>query len=154
MASAAPLEKFKSHLGKTRHRVTRQRLAVFQAAMSQKDHFTADQLLDLARALDKSVSRATVYRTLPIMVKSALLREVDVGANNKYYRPNPADSRAQVAQIVCADCNRLFEIEAPYMEWYGVRAAARLGLTPVSQRLQVQATCNALAAGRPCANKK
>lgn len=154
MATAAPLEKFKHHLGETKHRVTRQRLAVFQAAMGQKEHFTADQLLDYARAIDKTVSRATVYRTLPIMVKSALLRETDIGANNKYYSPNPANRRTQVAQVICTDCNRIFEIEAPFMEWYGASVSTRLNLTPVSQRLQVQATCNALAQGRPCPNRK
>jgi len=38
-------------------------LAIFAAAYAQKEHFTAEQLLDQARVIDDSVSRATVYRT-------------------------------------------------------------------------------------------
>ena len=88
MSNAASREKFKSYLEAKGLRVTNQRLAIFEAAFAQTDHFTAEELLDHARAIDDSVSRATVYRTLHIMTESALLREVDIGKNLKYYLPN------------------------------------------------------------------
>lgn len=138
----AALEKFKKFLTQKGLRVTNQRLAIFDAALSQKDHFTAEQLLDYARAIDDSVSRATVYRTLPIMTESSLLREVDIGSGEKYYTPNQGGSTTQVAQVVCLDCDRIFEISAPFMEWYGSTVSSKLNLTPVSQRLQVSAHCN------------
>jgi len=122
--------------------VTSQRLAIFDAAFAQKEHFTAEQLLAYARALDDTVSRATVYRALPIMTESALLREVDIGKGEKFYLPN-IDNNAQMAQVVCLDCGKIFEISAPFMEWYGATVSSKLGLTPVSQRLQVSAHCNA-----------
>jgi len=122
-------------------RVTNQRLAIFDAAFDRKEHFTAEQLLDYARAIDSSVSRATVYRTLPIMTESALLREVDIGTGEKFYLPIAGES-TQVAQVVCVDCDRIFEISAPFMEWYGSTVSSKLGLTPVSQRLQVSAQCD------------
>ena len=138
----APREKFRKFLSKKGLRVTNQRLAIFDAAFSQTDHFTAEQLLDYARTLDDSVSRATVYRTLPIMTESALLREVDIGSGEKFYTPNQTGGTTQVAQVVCLDCDRIFEISAPFMEWYGSTVSSKLGLTPVSQRLQVSAHCN------------
>ena len=115
-----------------------------RAALAQPDHFTAEQLLGYARSIDDSVARATVYRTLPIMTESALLREVDIGAGEKYYRANRAGQDSQVAQVVCLDCDRIFEIGAPFMSWYGNSVSSKLGLTPVSQRLQVSARCDAL----------
>src|SRR4051812_42492057 len=81
-------ETFRKFLTQKGLRVTNQRLAIFDAAFAQKEHFTAEQLLDYARVIDDSVSRATVYRTLPIMTESALLREVDIGTGEKFYRPN------------------------------------------------------------------
>jgi len=138
----AAREKFKVFLTQKGLRATNQRLAIFDAAFAQGDHFTAEQLLDFARAIDDSVSRATVYRTLPIMTESALLREVDIGSGEKFYRPNREGNGQQVAQVVCLDCDRIFEISAPFMEWYGSTVSSKLGLTPVSQRLQVSAHCN------------
>ena len=124
--------------------MTKPRLAIFDAAFAQADHFTAEQLLDYARARTPKVkiSRATVYRTLPVMTESALLREVDIGTGEKFYRPNREGGDQQVAQVVCVDCNRIFEISAPFMGWYGNTVSSKLGLTPVSQRLQVSATCD------------
>jgi Fur family transcriptional regulator, ferric uptake regulator len=149
VSNEANREKFKAHLESKGLRVTNQRLAIFDAAFAQTDHFTAEELLDLARKLDDSVSRATVYRTLPILIESHLLREVDVGRSLKYYLPNP-DNNTQVAQVVCLDCDRIFEINAPFMEWYGSTVSTRLGLTPVSQRLQVNAHCNAFRQTGSC----
>ena len=139
----AAREKFRSFLTQKGLRATNQRLAIFDAAFAQPEHFTAEQLLDYARKIDDSVSRATVYRTLPIMTESALLREVDIGSGEKFYRPNVAGG-SQVAQVVCFDCDRIFEISAPFMEWYGSTVSSKLGLTPISQRLQVSARCNIL----------
>jgi Fur family transcriptional regulator, ferric uptake regulator len=152
VSNDAAREKFKSYLGTKGLRVTNQRLAIFDAAFAQTEHFTAEELLAHARAIDDSVSRATVYRTLPIMTESALLREVDIGKNLKYYLPNTS-AGIQVAQVICLDCDKIFEINAPFMEWYGNSVSSKLGLTPVSQRLQVNAHCIALRNSGTCKNR-
>lgn len=152
MSTDEAREQFKSYLAGKGLRVTNQRLAIFDAAFAQREHFTAESLLDQARRIDDSVSRATVYRTLPIMTESALLREVDIGSGEKFYRPN-TDKQSQVAQVVCVDCDKIFEIAAPFMEWYGNTVSSKLGLTPLSQRLQVAAHCNALRQTGVCKNK-
>lgn len=135
-----PLERFKSYLSKSGFRVTNQRLAIFEAAHCCDQHFTAEDLLEQARAIDNSVSRATVYRTLPILTESELVREVDVGKDYKYYMANRESNPFQ-AQVICVNCDKIFEIDAPFMEWYGKTVAEKLGLEVVSQRLQVTARC-------------
>ncbi len=146
----AAREKFKNFLTEKGFRATDQRLAIFDAAFAQNEHFTAEQLLDYARAIDDSVSRATVYRTLPIMTESALLREVDIGSGEKFYRPNREGDSTQIAQVVCIDCDKIFEISAPFMSWYGSTVSSKLGLTPVTQRLQVSAQCDQLRKTGTC----
>jgi len=133
-------EKFRAFLGEHGLRVTNQRLAIFEAAFQIKEHFTAEELLDRARAIDSSVSRATVYRTLPILTESSLVREIDVGKDFKFYLANPEKGNEQ-AQIVCIDCDKIFEIDAPFLEWYGSSVSSKFGLRPVSQRLQISAQC-------------
>lgn len=142
MSTTAARDQFKKFLLQKGLRVTNQRLAIFNAAFGQKEHFTADQLRDTARAIDDTVSRATVYRTLPLMTESSLIREVDIGTGEKFYHPNHSGGTTQVAQVVCLDCDRIFEISAPFMGWYGNTVSSKLGLSPVSQRLQVSARCD------------
>jgi Fur family ferric uptake transcriptional regulator len=131
---------FKDFLASKGLRVTNQRLAIFDAAYEHTDHFTAEDLLEKARGIDSSVSRATVYRALPILTESGLIREVDVGRDYKFYMANKNATTFQ-AQVICLDCEKIFEIDAPFMEWYGKTVAEKLGLTVESQRLQVSARC-------------
>tara|TARA_R100000027_G_scaffold67429_1_gene66086 strand:- start:10286 stop:10804 length:519 start_codon:yes stop_codon:yes gene_type:complete len=133
-----PWTTFRDFLSSRGLRITNQRHAIFEAAYDYQQHFTAEELLDRARAIDSTVSRATIYRTLPILVESGLIREVDVGKDFKYYMAHHSADNFK-AQVICMDDDRIYEIDAPFMEWYGKAVAAKLGLEVVSQRLQVQA---------------
>lgn len=133
-------ETFKEFLTSKGLRVTNQRLAIFKAVFNCDDHFTAEDLLDKARKLDDSVSRATVYRALPLLTESNLIREVDVGKDYKYYVANKEVKTFQ-AQIICLNCDKIYEIDAPFMEWYGKAVADKLGLVVEGQKLQVTARC-------------
>jgi Fur family ferric uptake transcriptional regulator len=131
---------FKEFLSSKGLRVTNQRLAIFDAAYQNEDHFTAEELLNGARLIDDTVSRATVYRALPILTESSLIREVDVGRDYKFYMANK-NTNTFKAQVICVETDKIFEIDAPFMEWYGKTVAEKLGMEVVSQRLQVMAKC-------------
>lgn len=133
-----PVETFKDFLVSKGLRVTNQRIAIFEAAYGMPEHFTAEDLLEKSRAIDISVSRATVYRSLPILTESGLIREVDVGHENKYYMANRRTTTFQ-AQVIDAETGKIYEVDAPFMEWYGKTVCDRLGMEPISQRLQVTA---------------
>lgn len=142
-------ETFKDFLTSKGLRVTNQRLAIFDAAYEHPDHFTAEDLLERSREIDDSVSRATVYRALPLLTESGLIREVDVGRDYKFYMANRNATTFQ-AQVICQDCDKIFEIDAPFMEWYGKTVADKLALNVDSQRLQVTAHCEELKAVGVC----
>lgn len=131
-------ETFRNYLSKRGLRVTNQRLAIFEAAFNHQEHFTAEELLEHARAIDRSVSRATIYRTLPILTESQLVREIDVGRDYKFYLACHGKSIDQ-AQVVDIESDKIYEIDAPFLEWYARSIAEKIGLEAVSQRLQVQA---------------
>lgn len=140
---------FKEFLTSKGLRITNQRLAIFDAAYQNEDHFTAEDLLDRSRKIDDSISRATVYRALPILTESNLIREVDVGRDYKFYMANKKANTFQ-AQVICLDCEKIFEIDAPFMEWYGKTVADKLALEVDTQRLQVSAHCSELRTANVC----
>ena len=132
---------FRTYIAEKGLRATRQRMAVFEAARTLPGHYTAEDLLKKARSLDRTVSRATIYRAIPLLVGSTVIREVDVGRDHKYYlaEVGPTNFRAQ---LVCEGCDTIVEVEAPFMEWYGKAVAAKHGMRPISQKLQVTALCD------------
>ena len=133
-------ENFSDYLISLGLRMTGQRKAVFDALFRQSGHFTADQLLQDARKVDDTVSRATVYRCLPLLVGSGTVRKIDVGQDNKFYALNESSATFK-AQVICSNCKKIFDIDAPFMEWYGKTVSEKLGLDVKDQRLQVHAEC-------------
>ena len=132
---------FQQFLEKEDLRLTAPRQAIFDAAVGLKGYYTADDLLAAAKEIDSNASRATVYRTLPILIKSGVVRELDFAREHKYYMTERGTKNFQ-AQVICENCDKIFEIDAPFMDWYGRSVAQKIGMEVESYRLQVHASCD------------
>ena len=144
--------RFLDFLAKKSLRVTAQRRAIIDTAFSTQRHFTAEELLAWSRARDNSVSRATVYRTLPLLTESGLVREMDFGKDYKFYDPNYAE-RPHHNHIVCQDCQKIVEFESDEIERLVNEISRRLGFTLTSHRLQITARCEELRKHGTCTKK-
>ncbi len=130
-------------------RRTVQREAIIEAAFTTKEHFTAEDLLVMARRIEQSVSRATVYRTLPLLVESGMLRELDLGGDMKVYDPNFVEHPTH-NHLICVDCEKIIEFEDPNMEVMENCITRRLGFSPASKALTIEAHCDELKLKGSC----
>ena len=130
-------------------RRTNQRQAIIQAAMGTREHFTAEELLTMAREIDRTVSRATVYRTLPLMVESGLLRELDLGGEMKRYDPNFIEHPTH-NHLICLDCEKIIEFEDANLELLENCISRRLGFSPAVKAIKIEAHCDHLALHGHC----
>jgi Fur family ferric uptake transcriptional regulator len=142
-AHQCPKKRFLEFLAGKRLRLTNQRQAIIEAAFGTRQHFTAEQLLDWSRQRDKTVSRATVYRTLPLLTESGLVREIDFGKDVTFYDPNYAE-HPRHNHIVCQDCEKIVEFESEKIEELEHEISQRLGFSLSSHRLQITASCQEL----------
>lgn len=133
-------------------RRTAQRDAIIEAAFSTREHFTAEGLLERARTVDPSVSRATVYRTLPLIVSSGMLREMDFGQDFKFYDPNFID-RPHHNHLICLDCQKIVEFEDPNIEILENCISHRLGFSPAVKSVRIEAKCDELRVLGTCRKK-
>ncbi len=133
-------------------RKTAQRQAIIEAVSGTKEHFSAEELLLMARKIDRSVSRATVYRTLPLLVESGLLRELDLGGETKIYDPNFLDHPTH-NHLVCVDCKKIIEFEDTNMELLENCITRRLGFSPANKRVTIEAHCDELKMRGTCAKR-
>lgn len=144
--------RFLEFLGRRHLRLTSQRRAIIDAAFGTEEHFTADQLLAWSRERDRSVSRATVYRTLPLLTESGLVREMDFGGDHTVYDPNYAD-HPNHSHIICLDCGRIVEFENETIERLESQISRELGFELKTQRLHLAGRCQALKRSGACPNK-
>lgn len=132
-------------------RRTGQRDIIVKAAFSKDEHFTADELFERACKLDAETSRATVYRTLSLLVEADLLREIDLGDNHTTYDPNFLEKPAH-NHLVCIDCGRVVEFEDSHLELLNDCVTRRLGFKPVRQSIKIEANCEQLRLNGRCPN--
>jgi Fur family ferric uptake transcriptional regulator len=150
--SKCPKRRFIDFLTQKNLRLTSQRHAIIESVFSTQQHFTAEQLLEWSRARDKSVSRATVYRTLPLLTESGLLREMDFGKDHKFYDPNYAQ-HPNHNHIICQDCDKIVEFDSDKIEKIENEITHRLGFSVKSHRLQITASCEELKKLGACKKK-
>jgi Fur family ferric uptake transcriptional regulator len=120
------------------HRVTPARRAVIAAILSQRDHFTVDDLLRRCRG----AGRATVFRTVRLLTDLGVVCRVLLEDGSLHYR---LSERGHHHHLVCTDCGRVedldqcviadfvrglsgpsgFEVEGHWLELYGRCAGCR-----------------------------
>ncbi len=138
------LETFLSSQGM---RLTATRRQTIAEALAFKESFTAEQLCKVVRKRHKGVSRATVYRTLKLMVEFGALKAIDTGTGTLCFL-SQFSRQVPVAELVCVDCGRVEVIDAPFMQWYAQSAAQKGQLQAIEGRLQVKGECLRLKAGQ------
>ena len=76
---------FIQHLRENNLKVTQERLALLDEIFSSSEHLDADDLLARMKAKQRKVSRATVYRTLDLLVQCGLVRKSRLGREHYFY---------------------------------------------------------------------
>ncbi len=145
-------EKFIAFLIHKNLRITSQRRAIVDTVFGTDQHFNAEQLLEWARELDPSVSRATVYRTLPLLTESGLVHEMDFGKDYKIYDPNYAD-HPNHNHIICDDCDKVVEFESEQLDALENEISQKLGFKVNTQQLRINASCEEMKKLGECKNK-
>ena len=145
-------EKFLAFLEQKNLRITSQRRAIVDIVFGTDQHFNAEQLLEWAREIDESVSRATVYRTLPLLTESGLVHEMDFGKDYKIYDPNYAD-HPNHNHIICDDCDKVVEFESDQLDTLENEISQNLGFHVKTQQLRINASCDEMKKLGSC-NKK
>lgn len=146
-------ERVHAYLAEKGLRRTPQRDAIIQAAFTTTEHYTAEELLTMARKVDRSVSRATVYRTLPLLVECGVLREMDFGKDYKFYDPNYLEHPSH-NHLICVDCNRIVEFEDQHIDLLESCITKRLGFSLASKNLRIEASCDELRKRGACRKRK
>ena len=119
-------------------RVTGPRQLVVRRAVAHL-HFTAEELVRDVRAIDRSVARGTVYRTL------ALLHEV--GAVEKHdflYGPPNYEvtfAKAHHDHLMCVQCGEIIEFQEPRWERLQEEVVKRYGYQLLSHTHKLYGLC-------------
>ena len=88
-------------------RFTKQRQAIWDEIKGSKEHQDVDNIYFNLQKRGIAVSRATVYRTLEVLVKNKLVGKMDVGDGRSLYEPRLDDEHHD--HMICLDTGDIIE---------------------------------------------
>ena len=137
----ASIQKAFEHFLRTRAlKLTAQRRRIFERAFATHEHFSAERLFGwLKDEAGPAVSRATVYRTLGLLVEGGFLESLDTGQGELLYEHVLGHRHHD--HLVCIDCGRIEEFSDERIEEFQREAALRKGFTLHYHNLRLFGTC-------------
>jgi Fur family transcriptional regulator, ferric uptake regulator len=133
------LEIFRKYLERRGLKLTAERQALFDEVFSKHEHVEADELLVRLRAKHKKISRATIYRTLELLVEAGVVGKLRIGeAGYRYERLHAGDHHDH---LICDHCGKVIEFFEPRIESLQDEVAARHGFLLLSHNHQMRGIC-------------
>ena len=120
-------------------RVTRQRLLVADTLARAGRQLTASEIYDRVRAVERSLGRATVFRTLDRLVEAGVARRLELeGHVYAYVACEPEHHH----HLSCTVCGRVAEIPESWVQAIARRAEADLGFEIDDGRVDFYGRCS------------
>ena len=135
MKKKSSLEILKSVLKKERLRLTDQRIAIWNQIQISKKHMDVEEIFSLLKTKKKIVSRATIYRTLDVLVKNRLIRKMDVGDGYSLYEPRLENDHHD--HMICEDTGDIIEFFSEELELLQEKIAREHGYTVIRHTHQL-----------------
>lgn len=148
--SQTPEERFREYLlsRPKPQRYTEQQRELVRHIFAKHKHFDPEELLEDLKAASRSVSRATMYRTLSKLVEAGLLRRIEIGSRTVYDHDY---GYPEHEHMVCSRCGKMIEFQHEAIGAAVQEVAARHGFRTSSFDVIVRGTCgdcNTAAAAR------
>jgi Fur family ferric uptake transcriptional regulator len=123
-------------------RMTQQRRAILSVIETARKHLDASQILRKAQAIDSSVDRSTVYRTLHLLKRQGMIDELDlmhINGEGHYYERKLGRDHIHMA---CLRCGKITEFVSEIFESLKEQMERDCRFHIVVARLEIGGYCN------------
>jgi Fur family transcriptional regulator, ferric uptake regulator len=125
------------------YKVTPQRRLVLEVFLeNEADHLSAEEVFQLARAKDREIGIATIYRTLDLLVEVGILHPSDFGDGRKRYELSLAGREEHHHHhLICLQCRQIQEVEEDLLSQLEGLVEKDKGFLIVDHRVQFFGYC-------------
>jgi Fur family transcriptional regulator, ferric uptake regulator len=138
------LDRFERFLHEKELRLTEARAAIVEAALSRQGHYPIEELIGDLRKRGIRGSKATVYRTLPLLAEAGILQPAIVAGDEKSYETT--FGRHHHDHLLCRKCRKVVEFEFEAFEILQREVAARYGFRLEGHHHELVGLCPECAA--------
>jgi len=119
-------------------RLTRQRRVILEMVRGSRSHPTAEEVYAAVRKALPSISLATVYRNLDLLVARGLVWRLDFGEGSRRYDGNVGEAHRHGRCLVCGEVVDLPESMVRRLDYVPVTAS---GFRVVRHALSLEGYC-------------
>lgn len=139
-AASPYLHLFRRYLKQQGLPVTQQREVVADVVFSTTEHLSVEEIEARLKGRGERIGKATIYRTMEILVRSGLVEDHDFGDGFKRYehlfRGQPVHDH-----LVCTHCRKVTEFRSPELLRIQDAVSREHGFTPTRHRLEIHGLC-------------
>lgn len=107
-------QKFREFLTTKGLKLTKERDEILNEILIMKKHFDPEELFIRLKAKGSKVSRASVYRTIPLLIESRLIEEVERIDRHAHYEK--VSENRHHDHMICMKCGKIIEFYSPTLE--------------------------------------
>jgi Fur family ferric uptake transcriptional regulator len=133
------MEAFRKYLKSRGFRVTREREAIAECILRNHDHFDVDELFMSLRS-KKPISKASIYRAIPLLIRCGLLAEVYLEDGHMHYER--VYGRELHSHLRCMNCRRIFEFSAPELALVEKRICRQENFKSEGYKFEIWGLCS------------
>lgn len=134
------LNQFQAYLKQLGLRLTLQRLVIFNEVFSDHGHLDADEITHRLQNQGKKVGRATVYRTLILLVEAGLVKRIRLGSSQQYFEHIHLGEHHD--HLVCLSCGKVIEFYSDQIEKYQEIICHKEKFTPHRHTMVIFGVCS------------
>lgn len=127
-------------------RLTAERVKLLRLVCDINGHFDSEEVTRQLRQRGLGISKATVYRTLPLLERAGIIRRTGLETAGQRTLYEHIWGREHHDHLICSDCGAMVEFSDPAIEVLQDAVARRHGFVLHSHHLDLVGLCERCAA--------
>ncbi len=132
---------FYDYLKKRELRNTPERFTILDEIMKMQNHFEADALLVQLKTQNKKISRATIYRTLDLLIDCGLIKKINFNAPVQHAFYEPVAGLTRHDHFICQECGKIIEFYDDRLRKIQQKLQAAYGMEVVQYSYNLYGRC-------------
>ncbi len=121
-------------------RFTKQRRILLDCILSMDKHFAAECLYAEMMDGNEDVSKATIYRSLPVFERAGIIKQVMQDNKITYYEL--AYKKKHHDHLICANCGKIIEFNSKKLEDIQYEIYNKHNFVPTAHQLILKGICS------------
>lgn len=134
------LRLFRRYLKEQGLPVTHQREVIAQVVFDSQGHLSVEEIEGSLRNRGERIGKATIYRTMDLLVRSRLVVEHDFGEGFKRYE-HRFSTDSVYEHMICLECGKVIEFESWEIQEVKARVTAKHGFKATRHKLEIYGLC-------------